>query len=809
LGINFCKEYETFKHSLSSDLFNNSIESILKICALFNQKKSPLDYYEMYLSVTESLSSLSEFIKTNQFRRFSYSLEKESSEKAKIFSPINDSFNRLYLSIDSYYDLIPRNYVLLTLAETWQKVHPRPFRILDDLMFCLKSNLSPLSALFQRFHFLKVFKNTFKDQKLFFKEKCPGSSCLLSYCGGRARKYYKYHSLLYLFENLEISLILLSRYGQFSSFKDKSLQDKNRENLHMLIGENISIIAGFLCFSEEIQNNLQNEITTIIMDKTLKILKSDVFFEDENGFEVNSTKFYLTDVIFNSFPILIFSSFDLSFVYTNFTKNNKLGDFCHQNNLISNLFERVRKEIPDSFKDFITISLDNCFSSTILLDSLSKVRILNSFYIPLKKNFENSNNFEGDSVVIFEKIFNKLNQTIKDIQKASIDNISLKDSNKLTPKEEEFFNHAKIWANFGLLNSDFFIDYLNKVFRYDKNIVFESIQVFLHKNLNSDDKIKFLNEKNSDFILGLLLSFYESNNIFNLKENFNEENLSRFFYFLHPNTINSNIQKVFNTLLSSKPTPLYLVILTIQNLRLEYLIAEDVSSILEASKDLAKTVFCKNPEVGVEIIFSNLEYLFFKYLEKKEKYEIVGDEKFLQKVLEFFDLWAHYIIQENCVYLELFLVKSKLIFSKFTTVFEKIILCSFETLLNKVRNIQKKKYVILNTIALLKFYFDFICDYEKNKLGKKDFKELITKSLSDSFNFTSRIIRVPDRLKCLIEIFKLIIVEKNFFIEENADLETNVENEIRELIEDCKEEKEVKDEVVLEIEMFENICKAK
>merc|ERR1719383_88120 len=114
----------------------------------------------MYLSVTESLSSLSEFIKTNQFRRFSYSLEKESSEKAKIFSPINDSFNRLYLSIDSYYDLIPRNYVLLTLAETWQKVHPRPFRILDDLMFCLKSNLSPLSALFQRFHFLKILLRT-------------------------------------------------------------------------------------------------------------------------------------------------------------------------------------------------------------------------------------------------------------------------------------------------------------------------------------------------------------------------------------------------------------------------------------------------------------------------------------------------------------------------------------------------------------------------------------------------------------------------------------------------------------------------
>lgn len=131
----------------------------------------------------------------------------------------------VYEAVQHAPEIIPRIYLLITAGSVYVQSHEQGSdKILDDVTSMMKAVQSPLRGLFLRYYFLKMCKDRLPDTGSEYESEDRGVK----------------EAIETIHMNLKESTNLWMRIG---SGRDKVKRQKERNDLKMLIGENIMRIS--------------------------------------------------------------------------------------------------------------------------------------------------------------------------------------------------------------------------------------------------------------------------------------------------------------------------------------------------------------------------------------------------------------------------------------------------------------------------------------------------------------------------------------------------------------------------------------
>ena len=193
-------------YHLSKAIENNDLRSSLKRASLMLAELktsflTPRNYYNLFTVVMDELQFLEQFFK-EEYRR---------GRKIK----------HLYDSVQQSQSIIPRLYLMITAGRVYIEsgdVHPK--EMMFELLNAIKGVQNPTRGLFLRYYLLKMMKDKLPD-----KEEDIDST------------------LKFILQNLEDMNRLWIRLSTGCSGNEKILREKERNELKVLIGENIIRIS--------------------------------------------------------------------------------------------------------------------------------------------------------------------------------------------------------------------------------------------------------------------------------------------------------------------------------------------------------------------------------------------------------------------------------------------------------------------------------------------------------------------------------------------------------------------------------------
>lgn len=131
----------------------------------------------------------------------------------------------IYEAVQHAPGLIPRLYLLITVGSVYIQSHEEGSeKILDDLIEMMKAVQNPLRGLFLRYYFLKMCKDRLPDSGSEYETETRGVK----------------EAIAIIHINLTESTHLWMRIG---GGRDKTRRLKEKEDLKMLIGENLMRIS--------------------------------------------------------------------------------------------------------------------------------------------------------------------------------------------------------------------------------------------------------------------------------------------------------------------------------------------------------------------------------------------------------------------------------------------------------------------------------------------------------------------------------------------------------------------------------------
>ena len=217
----------------------NNCRSVLKETAhmLLELKSSlltPNSYYQLYSVCLDEMLNVLNFFK-------------EEARRGR-------RMRRLYDVIQQASNIIPRLYLMVAVGAVVIEDDPKQCKdIITDLLGMLKGVQSPTRGLFTRHFFMKLIKDKLPDKGNDYEsEECTTED-----------------AIGFILQNLEEMTRLWRRLSDNTMGEEKMLRERERQDLKILIGENINRLSSLEGLSNELyKDKILPKLIEIIFEKT-------------------------------------------------------------------------------------------------------------------------------------------------------------------------------------------------------------------------------------------------------------------------------------------------------------------------------------------------------------------------------------------------------------------------------------------------------------------------------------------------------------------------------------------------------------
>jgi len=353
---------------------------------------TPKNYYHLYTAAFDEMMYFSNFLK----------------DEIKRGRQVKD----IYESVQQAKFIIPRLYLLITVASLYMEERPKSCRdIIFDLLNMVKGVQNPIRGLFVRYYLLKMIK-----------DKLPDIDNIYLSDGGTFEDTIKF-----ILQNLEEMNRLWIRLSHGVQPNEKLIREKERNELKILVGENITRLSSLNGMSSDLyQNTILPKIISILLEIKDKLSQQYLMeciihaFPDEYNIIcmekiLEAIKQLVPDVDIHSLYITLMEK--LSKFVSN--SNNENMDMLKNTDIIFNLLKSsfndlINKDMNNDEIDFLKIfDLEiafmkftiNCCPIEKKLDNVND--ILSSAYTVLKAN--NNKLFDED----IKKLLNLLSSSLE------------------------------------------------------------------------------------------------------------------------------------------------------------------------------------------------------------------------------------------------------------------------------------------------------------------------------------------------------------------------------------------------------------
>jgi len=295
------KIVKTQTFQMHKNIENNQLrfclkESSIMLSELKTSLLTPRNYYQLYAIIFDEMQYLEQYFK-EEYRR---------GRKIK----------DLYESVQQASSIIPRLYLLITVGSVYIESHEvSSMEVIFDLLQMVKGVQNPLRGLFCRYFLLKMIKDKLPDIGNDYESE---NSKLED-------------TLKFIIQNLEEMNRLWIRLSTGCTGNEKLMREKERNELKVLVGENIIRLASLNGLSLEIyKNEVLNKMITILLESKDQLSQQ-----------------YLMECIIHAFP----DEYNIHCMDTILDTCTKLVPSVDVKGLFIALMEKLAKFVSDSSKD--------------------------------------------------------------------------------------------------------------------------------------------------------------------------------------------------------------------------------------------------------------------------------------------------------------------------------------------------------------------------------------------------------------------------------------------------------------------------
>ena len=299
---------------------NSNLRQCLKETAtMLNELKtsnlSPRNYYQLYTTVFDQMQYVEQAFKEEHRR--------------------GRRIETLYESVQQASGIIPRIYLTITAGSVYiQSLEVKPKDILNELLGMIKGVQNPLRGLFGRYFLLKMVKDKLPDLGNEYIEE-----------GGSVED-----TLKFILQNLEEMNRLWIRLSMGCSGNEKFLKEKERNELKVLVGENILRLSSLEGLTLEIyKNDVLPKLINILLDSKDMI-----------------SQYYLMECIIFAFP----NDYNTKCMNLILDTCTKLLPTVDIKSLFINLMDKLSKIIGEQ-REIESISNDDIFG--LLRQNIDKI----------------------------------------------------------------------------------------------------------------------------------------------------------------------------------------------------------------------------------------------------------------------------------------------------------------------------------------------------------------------------------------------------------------------------------------------------
>ncbi len=320
-------------------------ESSIMLSELKTSLLTPRNYYQLYAIIFDEMQYLEQYFK-EEYRR---------GRKIK----------DLYESVQQASSIIPRLYLLITVGSVYIESHEvSSMEIIFDLLQMVKGVQSPLRGLFCRYFLLKMIKDKLPD----ISNEYESENSKLE------------DTLKFIMQNLEEMNRLWIRLSTGCTGNEKLIREKERNELKVLVGENIIRLSSLNGLSLDIyKNEILNKMISILLDSKDQLSQQ-----------------YLMECIIHAFP----DEYNIHCMDTILSTCTKLVPTVDVKGLFIALMEKLAKFVGDSSKD-----------QKEILESAEK--IFDLLKTNIDKIIEDNNNSSSESLKLVELLVAFMKFTLK------------------------------------------------------------------------------------------------------------------------------------------------------------------------------------------------------------------------------------------------------------------------------------------------------------------------------------------------------------------------------------------------------------
>ena len=268
-------------------------ETNLMLCELRTSDLTPKNYYQLYTTAFDEMQYVTNFF------------QEEVNRGRKL--------QDLYDSVQQAKYIIPRIYLMITAGVIFMENNKQSCRqIIFDLFSMIKGIQNPIRGLFVRYYLLKTIKDKLPDKGNEYETKNATFD----------------DTLRFILLNLEDMNQLWIRLSSNTVGNEKLMRDKERNQLKILVGENITRLSSLNGLTLDIyKNRILPKIISILLDS-----------------KDNLSQQYLMECIIHAFPD-DYNIDCMEFILETITKLNVGVDV---KSLIISLMEKLAKYVGDN-----------------------------------------------------------------------------------------------------------------------------------------------------------------------------------------------------------------------------------------------------------------------------------------------------------------------------------------------------------------------------------------------------------------------------------------------------------------------------
>jgi len=482
---------QTFQ--MHKNIENNQLRFCLKetsimISELKTSLLTPRNYYQLYTIIFDEMQYLEQYFK-EEYRR---------GRKIK----------DLYESVQQASSIIPRLYLLITSGSVYiESQEVSSMEVIFDLLGMVKGVQNPLRGLFLRYFLLKMIKDKLPD----IGNEYESENSKLG------------DTLKFIMQNLEEMNRLWIRLSTGCTGNEKLMREKERNELKVLVGENIIRLSSLNGLSLEIyKDEILNKMINILLDSKDQLSQQ-----------------YLMECIIHAFP----DEYNIHCMDTILDTCTRLVPSVDVKGLFISLMEKLAKFVGDTSKD-----------QTEILESAEKIFDLLKTNIDKIINDNSSGNMENLKLIELQVAFmkftlkccpNKL-ETVNHIMQSS-EKILSKSKNDVKKSQEGIKLVGRLLSAplestlsiFDLPNFPILMDYLD--FSSRSTLALRIIESLV--GVNTKEKLDTVEKMNIllDFIRPLLIDSNDGNENDLYQFEYEQQSVAKLIFIIK--TENPEVQK--------------------------------------------------------------------------------------------------------------------------------------------------------------------------------------------------------------------------------------------------------------------------